>query len=941
MKRIVVFLMLFILAVVNSYAQNDCGNVGFEFGNNTGWNGFVGNCTAGPTGSFPTLNFPSTTPTPWTTPQYFLDGTNEFPPARRWEILDATGGNNGFDPIVPMIPVVSPWGGTYSLKLGNSEDGSKAEKLVFDYLVSANNTNFVYQYAVILQNQSGTPHPQNQQPAFRIKITNTATGAIINPTCGVYNVAANQANVGFSVYNAPGSTDPINYRNWSLVSIDLAPFIGQTLTFEFLTNDCTLGGHYGYAYIDASCIPLQLVTSYCSGSPTADVTAPDGYVSYSWTANAPVNYPPPTGPTFAPGNVITTNQTLIVPSYDTTTQYTVSVIPYQGAQCAAQLGYVFSPVPTLTADFEFLAFCGNTPAQFTETSLVQNNGSPPNAWHWYFGDGDSSNLQNPTHFYPLVQQDVYYPVMLIVYAGSSCKDTIVDSVLVRSGLSIDTLSANGNGFKNVTCFGANNGQAKFTVAGPPGVQLTYTWVLPDIPSSNTSVVFGIKPNSVTAPNIPLYWFKAYDTVNGCADSIPFTITQPPELIVNVPTNYITTCMGSTGSLQAAAIGGVQPYTFAWDTPTPQSTLLASGIPSGTYSILVTDFNGCEKSASGILIDGSKMTYQMYTKNISCHGFNDGEAGVKLKGGKPPYSFIWNIAGTNPSTDPPGLDTSFRQTLKRTNSFVVVKSDNDCLADTINFSITEPDTLNALITSTNATCDVAKNGAVKVDVVGGVQPYTYLWDTDHDMTLQAVSNLNFGSVNVAITDANNCFYSTSGYVGYDSNFVITKIPDFVYDSQANNNLWATVDKPGNYTYNWNNGDMLSDSTINNPLLHEILFPTSFRIDVVDDNGCSSFDTVFVDAVPQMFFPNAFTPNGDKLNDTLFLRFSNYRISNFALNIFDRWGGKVFTTTDPKFKWDGKNVIGSKESTSGIYNYEISYTDNRKKKQISRGTLSIIR
>ncbi len=924
-------LILFFLLIFNNLliAQNNCGNVDFETGTNTGWTGYIGTCANGPSvGQLPTINIPNTV-IPWTTPQYYEDNSG-FNTQIRWQIMAPDSGNNGFDENIPFIPVVSPWGGTRSIKLGNNQVGNLAERLRYQYTVDASNANFVYQYAVILEDAN---HDSNEQPAFRIKITN-ASGTIINPTCGVYNVYSGQSGVGFSTYTPPGAFTPLSYRNWSLASIDLTPFIGTTITLEFTTNDCTLGGHYGYAYIDCSCIPLQLATAYCSGAATADVTAPDGYISYSWTADSAVNYPPPTGPLVPIGNVLTTDSTIIIPSYDITTTYTVNLIPYQGFQCATQLDYIFNPIATLEAGFGFLAFCGNTPSQFLDSAVIQNNGAPANAWDWYFGDGDSSNLQNPTHLYPILPYDTTYNVTYIVYAGSSCKDTLVKPVFVPSGLTIDTLQ-----FSNVKCFGIDNGFVSFDVSGSPGANLTYSWNLPNPPPTITTTdtiqsAYGIQANS--ASGIPMYWFFVQDIANGCSDSLGFVVTEPALLTNSIANNYIL-CLGSSGSLTTVIGGGTPPYSIAWQTAPSQDSVTAINLLAGTYSVEITDTNNCTSSAFGTLIDGSVLNHEIIISPISCHGFNDGKVSVRLFDGKPSYKIRWVIPGIPPYDTNSDKDSVL--SLNRLNGYVVLINQNNCDPDTVTFSITEPDTLQALITTTNASCLVAKNGAVKVDVVGGIQPYSYLWTTDTDKNSQGVNNLYQGIDTVTITDANNCEIQAIAVVGYDSNFVVTAKPDFVYDAQANNNLWVTVDKPGNYTYTWNNAEAINDSTIADPLLSQVFFPLDFRIDVIDEFGCSGFDSVYVDAVPFIYIPSAFSPNGDKLNDTLEIAFSNFKISNFSLNVYDRWGGKVFATQNPKFKWDGK--VDYKDATIGMYNYDISYVDNRNKNQKLRGAFTLIR
>ena len=165
MKKLLLLIIIICSEIL--HAQN-CGNVGFENGDNTGWSGYIGSCSNGTAGGLPTLTIPNA-PQAWTTPQGFFDSNNEFPDAYRFVIMTPDSGINGFDPIVSAVPVVSPWGGTRSLRLGNPNTGSNAERVRFTYPVTAQNANFVYQYAIILENPAA--HASFEQAAFRIKIT--------------------------------------------------------------------------------------------------------------------------------------------------------------------------------------------------------------------------------------------------------------------------------------------------------------------------------------------------------------------------------------------------------------------------------------------------------------------------------------------------------------------------------------------------------------------------------------------------------------------------------------------------------------------------------------------------------------------------------------------------------------------------------------------------
>jgi len=503
------------------------------------------------------------------------------------------------------------------------------------------------------------------------------------------------------------------------------------------------------------------------------------------------------------------------------------------------------------------------------------------------------------------------------------------------------------GFNNVPCNGQFFGSAAFSVTGQTNSFFQYVWHVPNPPPITDSVCYGLQANTSTNPFMDKYWFVAIDTTNHCRDSVAFRITEPSPLVIDsIPTSYIF-CQGTTGTLKGYASGGTQytigaypHYNFEWlgVPPTYQNADSVFNVVAGDYTLLVTDTNNCSTTGVGTLKDGSLLNHNLIIENATCHGVKNGTAFIQLSGGVPPYDIVWHIFGL-PKDSVHGIDADSSLNLGRNNNFVVLYNKNKCIQDTIKFTITEPDTLSSLFTTINSTCQVAKNGAVNIDVNGGVPPYTYLWSTDHDKTSQAISGLKSDTYSVLIKDKNNCEIISTVYLPYDSNFVITSKPDFVYDAVADNSLWANANKPANYTYHWSNGSMLDDSLIASPQLNQIFFPTDFIVEMEDEVGCSGTDTISVDVVPLIYFPTAFSPNGDKVNDTLTISLSKLRISDFNLDIFDRWGGKIFNSNKSDFKWDGK--VNGQELTVGVYNYYITYIDNRKKQQKLAGTISLMR
>ena len=243
--RVVYVVLFFSSYLVQS--QSSCTNSDFELGNFTGWTGELGSCC-------PIA----------TTPSVIVSG--------RHTIMTGTARDPN---TCNTVPVVAP-GGTYSARLGNAINGRQAEKLTYTIpVVDASNALFIYKYAVVLQDPS---HTAVDQPRFELKILN-ASGQVIDPVCGYYLVVADDNIPGFQTC---GGTV---YKNWTTVGIDLTPYIGQQISMVFATGDCDLGGHYGYAYIDAYCTALRINTNFCVGSSSVTLSAPVGF-SYLWSNGA-------------------------------------------------------------------------------------------------------------------------------------------------------------------------------------------------------------------------------------------------------------------------------------------------------------------------------------------------------------------------------------------------------------------------------------------------------------------------------------------------------------------------------------------------------------------------------------------------------------------------------------------------------------------------------
>jgi hypothetical protein len=181
-----------------------------------------------------------------------------------------------------LLPQVSE--GSYAVRLGNSSANGEADVLAYTFTVTQQNKDFSFRYAVVLENPHD--HSASQQPFFSYYVLRGSSifFSSINLPVVSQQVVADSNNPFFK------SVGDIVYREWTPTCIDLSAYVGQTMTIVFLTADCSLGGHYGYAYIDGLCRNNDAVASFtmpneiCAGADLwVDGSASSNETSSFWS----------------------------------------------------------------------------------------------------------------------------------------------------------------------------------------------------------------------------------------------------------------------------------------------------------------------------------------------------------------------------------------------------------------------------------------------------------------------------------------------------------------------------------------------------------------------------------------------------------------------------------------------------------------------------------
>ncbi|MBL4709105.1 MAG: T9SS type A sorting domain-containing protein, partial [Flavobacteriales bacterium] len=183
-----------------------------------------------------------------------------------------------------------------------------------------------------------------------------------------------------------------------------------------------------------------------------------------------------------------------------------------------------------------------------------------------------------------------------------------------------------------------------------------------------------------------------------------------------------------------------------------ATATNTNLSAGTYTVTLSDANGCSSTNSAILTEPTALSASISSStNVGCNGGSTGSATVGASGGTAPYTYLWSNAGT--TTTNANLSAG---------TYTVTLSDANGCSSTSSAILTEPTALSASISSTtNVSCNGGGNGSATVATSGGTAPYSYLWSNGD--TTATNTNLSAGTYTVTLSDANGCSSTSSAII----------------------------------------------------------------------------------------------------------------------------------------------------------------------------------
>ncbi len=455
--------------------------------------------------------------------------------------------------------------------------------------------------------------------------------------------------------------------------------------------------------------------------------------------------------------------------------YTVTVTDANG--CSVIENITISEPEALQVDFvvqEISCFGSNDGAIQANVS----GGIMPYTYQWNTGESSPSISNLPAGIY-----------VLNVVDANGCSAAFSDTLVQPQPINLQMAVL------PVTCAGYNDGSVSVSVTG--GTQpYQYLW-------SN-----GQQTDMIQQLSEGTYTVTITDD-HGCTAVASDYVSEPAPLVVTLSSNSVTCAGMNNGSVFANIQGGVIPYTILWSNGATTTTI--NNVSGGTYSVTVTDANSCSTVQQVVVSEPAALQASYNIEHVKCFGEQNGTITIMVSGGSIPYQFLWNTGSVSQNlynllpgtysitiTDDNGCTLSQSYTVNQPSALSLTKTysqylcgdtaigyiqlavnggtpaysyhwnNNETAANLYELSggiyivtITDANQCSLvdttyIIMSNLSQATIQYNGTThiaSVNIIGGLAPFTYLWNTNSTDSTILVSQS--GNYSVTITDAAGC------------------------------------------------------------------------------------------------------------------------------------------------------------------------------------------
>lgn len=597
----------------------------------------------------------------------------------------------------------------------------------------------------------------------------------------VQNISCNAANDGFINITTTGGVGNFTYA-WSngATTEDISGLMAGAYTVTATdSNNCVMtSGPHTITQPATLTFTLDSITHLtCNGDSTGAIFMTTGGgtgpYTYNWSNGA-------------------TTEDITGLTGDT---YFVTVTDTNNCQVTSGPHVVNEPpILIVSVDTVIHQLCANAPTGSVDISV--SGGTPGYTYIW----GNGATTQDVTGLYSGINDVTVTDANgCMASAKSIFLDTVAPIVIALDSI------------HDVTCNGANDGAVFITVTGGTGSTYTYNWSN----GATTQDITGLGGNS--------YSVTVTDSNSCVMISGPHVVNEPAALVVTFDSLHHVDCNGNAnGAVFVSVTGGTTPYTYNWSNN--GTTQDITGLSGGSYSLTVTDANGCvDSTGPHVVNEPAVLTLTLDSiQHVDCNGNNNGGVFVTVAGGTTAYTYNWSNGAT--TQDITGLDGG--------NYTLTVTDANGCTVTDTAYVVNEPQVLTITLDSIqDVSCNGFNDGAVFVTVAGGTTVYTYNWSNGG--TTEDITGLDGNSYTLTVTDANGCTATSGPHVVNEPagmNITLDSIHHVSCNGAADGAVFITVTGGATpYGYLWSNNGTTQDITGLNG--------DDYTVTVTDANGCT--------------------------------------------------------------------------------------------------------
>lgn len=423
-----------------------------------------------------------------------------------------------------------------------------------------------------------------------------------------------------------------------------------------------------------------------------------------------------------------------------------------------------------------------------------SGGTAPYTYQW----NDTNNQTTA-----LVSNLVAGNYSVTVTDSNNCTNTAAVTIAENNGLTI---------FFNRIDANCADGSLGIAVANIANGTEPYTYQWNDPEQQTTDRIENLEPG--------IYTVTIMDA-NGCTTSDSIDINLIGELTLGINKTDATCSDASDGSATVSVIEGTAPFQYEWSNGETQASI--NNVTPNTYTVTVTDANGCTGMESVTIEAPSEIILTTSTTDATCDGAT-GTATVQVTGGTSPYTYLWNDANAQTTATATNLSTG---------SYTVTITDaNNCTSEATVFVNSESN-LDVSIQVNHPICTGDVTGTATVTVNTGTAPFTYQWNDSNMQTTATASQLTPGTYTVQVIDTNGC--ATTEEVIINEGTMINLSTDGVPPTCADNQDGAAIVTASGgempYAYIWNDASMQTTATAVG------LVGGSYTVTVIDANNCN--------------------------------------------------------------------------------------------------------